>query len=206
MPIIRSPRRLRSVLAAAGATLAAVAALPTLASAACAPTPTTQAFQAFGDTAPYSLLAGGDFESGAPGWTLGRGTLVSGNEPWKVHAATDRWSLKIPSGAVVVSPSFCVGVDQPTWRFFSRRISGGWGAIDYFARIKNSAGRTVDIALGSVDGGPTTSWTPTEILPLGNSLPLAGPDDTLQVRLVFVAAAGGAAFQIDDVHFDPYVR
>lgn len=207
MPTItRSPRRTRSALAVAGAALMAAAALPALASAACPTTATTQPFTTFGDTARYTLVSNGGFESGTTGWTLNGASVVTGNETWKVRASTDTKSLRVPAGASLVSPTFCVGIAQPTWRFFAKRVSGAWGGINLSVRYKSAAGTTVQTGLGYVDGTSMTSWSPTAVLPLGSSLPLWNSSQTLQVQLVFTPLTGGGAFQIDDVYYDPYVR
>ena len=52
------------------------------------------------DPLPYTLLPGGDFESGAAGWKLSGGArVVDGNEPFYVTATSDSHSLLLPPGA-----------------------------------------------------------------------------------------------------------
>jgi hypothetical protein len=60
-------------------------------------------FLRFLDPLAYTLVPGGDFESSA-GWTLAGGArIVDGNEPWKVHGASDSHSLSLPSGSTCMS-------------------------------------------------------------------------------------------------------
>src|SRR5262245_12348366 len=71
-----------------------------------------------------SLLApGGNFESGPAGWSLSGASIVAGNEPWYVSNAGDSHSLRLPAGAAAVAPSVCVGLNDPTTRFFARNTS-----------------------------------------------------------------------------------
>src|SRR4051812_15488956 len=106
----------RAVLGAAGV-LAASAALAGPAHAAlvqtttdCPSAPASQPFAAWGDANEYKLVDGGAFEDGAPGWQLGGGAaVVSGNEPFRVHGASDSASLRVPAGSTVVSAPVCVG-------------------------------------------------------------------------------------------------
>ena len=44
-----------------------------------------QPFRRWLDPLRYALVPGGSFESGAPGWTLGRASVGSGNETFYVH-------------------------------------------------------------------------------------------------------------------------
>lgn len=203
MPALSRPTLRRPGLIAAAA-LVGCAAVPAMASAACATSTTSTPFRAWGDTAAYALLTNGGFESGTTGWSLGGASVVSGNEPWKVRSSGDSRSLKIPAGKTVVSPALCVDITKPTWRFFTKRISGTWGGITYAVRYRDASGATVQTTLGYLDG--TTSWAPTAVLPLSTSLALWNSSQTLQVQLVFTTSAGGGDFQIDDVYVDPYVR
>ena len=63
------PRVARTLAATLTVAPPSVAA-PALAGAACATSSTSHPFSQFGDSAAYSLLPGGSFEAGAPGWVL----------------------------------------------------------------------------------------------------------------------------------------
>jgi hypothetical protein len=189
-----------------GAVVLAFMAMPAIADAACPTTPTKKAFQKFGDTADYSIVSNGHFESGTSGWSLTRASVVSGNEPHKVRSSTDAKSLAIQPTGVAVSPAFCVGIEHPNFRFFARRTSGTWGVLNVKLRWTGSNGQTNDTVVGSLSGDPYKSWLPSPKLPLATTLPLWQSGQTVSVRLVFDPEDYGGAWTIDDVYVDPYRR
>jgi len=70
MPYVIGPRRVRKLaIALFGAALLA-GVVPVAADAACASSATSNAFAEYNDNASYALVQGGNFESGAPGWSL----------------------------------------------------------------------------------------------------------------------------------------
>jgi hypothetical protein len=172
----------------------------------CPTTATTKAFTQFGDTADYSLLANGAFESGTSGWSLTQAAVVTGNETYRVRSATDTRSLAIKAPGLVVSPSFCVSSAHPSFRFFGRRTNGTWGVLNVKLRWKDSSGRVNETVVGSLSGDPYKSWLPTPALPLATTLPLWQSGSTLSVQLVFDPEDFGGDWAIDDVFIDPYRR
>src|SRR4051794_18738910 len=95
MPTV--PRR---TLACLAGLLAAWPGASTARAAGCDPTQ-TQPFLRWRDPARYVLAAGGALEAGSTRWRFTHGArLVPGNEPFFVHAASDRSSLSLPSGSV----------------------------------------------------------------------------------------------------------
>ena len=203
MPYVLRPRGFRATLTALlGA--AAVLAVPAAAQAACATTPTTKAFQAFGDSANYSLAPNGAFETGAGGWSLTGAGVVSGSESFAVHAPGDSKSLAIGATGTAASPAICVDIDHPTFRFFARRTSGSWGVLNVKLRWKEANGTTNETVVGSLGTG--TSWQASPVLNLSRSLPLWNASQTASVQLVFDPEDFGGAWAIDDVYVDPYAR
>lgn len=200
------PTRTRRMLLAVSTAVAAALAVPALASAACPATPTAKVFSQWGDANDYSLLTGGSFESGTGGWTVSNGSVVSGNEPWKVGGAAHGRSLSVKAGGRATSPWFCLGFEHPTFRFFAKRTSTSWGGLTYSVRWVNEFGNTMLTPLGYQDGYNYGSWKPTPQLPLATSLPLWQAGQTLKAQLVIEAQVGGTGFQLDDVYIDPYVR
>lgn len=197
----------RQPLLAAAIAVAVPFASTAAANAACATTASSPVFSRLGDTANYSLLPGGNFETGAPGWSLGGASIVSGNESLFLGAKTDSRALSLPSTATAVSPVFCIGVEHPNFRFVARKASGSWGVIVVKVRYWNSSGKAVETTLGSVDGNNIgTTWTATPSIGLASSLPLWGVGQTVQAQLVFAPMAGGGVMQIDDIYVDPIRR
>src|SRR3954468_17915537 len=135
MPYVNRPKHPRGRLVGlVGATVLALFGVPAAAQAACAPTPVAKAVKAFGDTADYTLLPSGPFESGTGGWSLSGASVAAGNESYKVRAATDAKSLAITAKGRVVSPTFCVSSAHPSFRFFAKRTSGTWGVLNVSLR------------------------------------------------------------------------
>ena len=199
----RLPHRILATLASA---LLAAVALPAVAQAACPTTPVTKAFQRFGDTADYSLLSSGHFESGTSGWSLTGAAVVGGNESFKVRSSADARALRIAPTGKVVSPKFCVGVEHPTFRLFARQASGSWATMAVRVRWSESDGRVNETTVGSLNGSSFASWQPTSVLPLAQTLPLWQSGQSLQVQIVFDPEDYGGAWAIDDVYIDPYAR
>lgn len=179
------------------------AALLTASTPSCAAGAGSQVFLPWLDVANYEPAPDGGFEAGAKGWSLAGATTVAGNESWTVGAAGDRTSLKVPSGGSATSPTFCVGLENPTVRLFAKRVGGSLlSTLRVDVRFQDALGATQELPIGAValNGG---SWQPT--LPMAivaNLLPLL-PGDHTPVQLRFVPQ-GGAAWQVDDVYVDPF--
>ena len=198
-----------SALVAAGAAIAAFAASPTPASAgvlvstarSCSQNVLSQPFSGFGDRAYYTPVPGGSFESGAPAWTLSGGAkVVSGNEPWSVGGGAR--SLSLPAGATATSPAMCVGIGDPTLRYFAKANSllGLTGAMTVEVLTETSLGLVVGVPL--LPGVLTNSWKPSLTTPVvANLLPLL-PGQKTAVAFRFHALIGN--WGLDDVYVDPY--
>jgi hypothetical protein len=183
---------------------AAVFIVPAAAQAACSATPTTKAFQAFGDSADYSLAPSGAFEAGSGGWSLSGASVIAGNESYKVHGSADAKSLAVAATGTAVSPVVCVDITRPTFRFFAKRTSGTWGNLAVKLRWKDSSGHMNDTVVGTLGTG--TSWEASPAMSLSSALPLWNLDQTASVQLVFDPENYGGSWAIDDVYVDPYGR
>jgi hypothetical protein len=155
--------------------------------ATCAPRPFATVFGAWGDNALYTLAPGGDFESGAGGWTLtGGAAVVAGGSPFAAGAS----SLALPAGASALSPPICVEKDYPSWRFAAR--SGG-GRVDVAVVYAKKAK-----SYGAVKPGAAWSLAPIQKLSTGQFV----NGGFIQVRFTAVGGAAG----VDDVYVDPRYR
>src|SRR3954453_8662394 len=159
--------RAATILVGAVAGLAAAApahAAPGLLAASapdCSPGPSSAVFAPWGDPAQYVLIAGGAAES-SDGWALqSDATVVEGNEPWRVHDASDSRSVQVRSGASATTDVICAGVDSPTVRFFAR--STGTGLLSSLRVDVSFVGPLgVDLRLPIGFVSPTGGrWTPT---------------------------------------------
>jgi hypothetical protein len=193
-------RHARRLVVAVFTTALFTGVVPAVAGAACQSSSTSNPFAKFGDTAAYAPLAGGSFESGAPGWSLSGSTVVSGNESYNVAGGSH--SLQIQPTGVAVSPTFCVNIAQPSFRFFLRQTSGSWAVLNVVLRWTDSSGTSHDTTVGSLQTG--TSWQASPVLQLGTTLPLTTSASTISAKLVFKPEPYGGAWAIDDVYVDPY--
>jgi hypothetical protein len=214
---MRGIRRARTALIAGLTGAALFAALPGSASAgvlvASAPScdngATSQPFAQWGDANSYFLAPGGGFENGAAGWDLGGSTVVGDQEPWHVDGAGTH-ALDIGAGRSVVSPTMCVGIENPTMRFFAHRSGGGLlGGLSQLlvtARVETSLGLVVEVPVGTITtltNGTQWNRTPTQIV-LASLLPLL-PGEHTPIQFRFTAV-GTSDWVIDDVFVDPRYR
>jgi hypothetical protein len=205
---MRGKPRIHAALAAiatvvASAALAAPANAGVLTKSAtdCDAPVTSQPFARWGDGNQYKLVPNGGLEGGASGWTLGGGAkVVAGNETYKVHGTADNYSLELPAGSSATTPTVCVGVDDPTLRFFVRKNSGLLSTMAVSVKVETSLGLVVTLPIGVDLGG---SWHPSlPMLMVGNLLPLL-PGDKTPVQFQFTPLLGGD-WQVDDVYVDPW--
>jgi hypothetical protein len=191
--------------AAASAVLAAPASAGVLTKSAtdCDAPAISHPFAQWGDDASYKPVADGGFEGGADGWTLrGGAKVVDGNETYKVSGADDSSSLELPAGSSATSPTVCVGLKEPTLRFFARKNSGLLSTMAVSVKVETSLGLVVTVPIGVDLGG---KWHPTlPMLVVGNLLPLL-PGDMTAVQFQFTPLLGGD-WQIDDVYVDPMCK
>jgi hypothetical protein len=181
----------------------ASAGILTVSETSCGDETLTKPFAQFGDQAYYKLVSGGSFENGTTGWTLrGGAKVVSGNEPWKVGGSSHGKSLVLPSGSSAISPVSCVGLAEPTLRFFVKKNRApllGISTLAVSVYVQTSLGLTVPVPVGVVLANG--QWKPTPpLLIVANLLPLL-PGDRTPVAFQFTPVLGD--WQIDDVYVDP---
>jgi hypothetical protein len=157
----------------------------------------SQPFLPWLDGDSYRLVGDGGFEAGATGWTLSGGAqAVAGNEPWTVHSSADTHSLYLPAGGQATSPATCIGLLDPTVRFFARSL-GGTVRVD---ATLHAGLLTLNLPIGVATAG--NGWAPTLPMPLLANLTTLLSGNTGSVTLSFTAIGGSA--QIDDVYVDPF--
>lgn len=184
-------RRIRSTVGLAALVAMALAApaanAATAAGPACPEQVFSQVFAPWGDSALYTLAPGGDFESGAAGWTLGGGAaVVPGSSPFAQGAT----SLALPASASALSPPICVAKNYPSWRF---AVASGGGRLTAEVLYPK---KTKDSAVIN----PASGWNLSPILKFATGQFNGG----VEIRVRFTAAAGPV--QVDDVYIDPRIR
>jgi hypothetical protein len=160
----------------------------------------SQPFKPWLDHSYYKPVAGGDFEAGTDGWVLtGGAKVVDGNAAQQVGGAGDADSLLLPAGSSATTPPVCVGLNEPTLRYFARKNSGLLSTLTVSVQVQLQLGLWVTLPIGADLGG---AWHPSlPSLVVANLLPLLPPDMTA-VRFKFAPLLGGS-WQIDDVYVDP---
>ena len=170
----------------------------------CSKKPTSKPFAPWGDQADYWLAPGGSFEPGGPRWQLSGGaSIVAGNEPFKVRAATDARSLRLPPGASATSPVMCVGIEHPTLRLFARNNRALLSTLSVEVIFETSLGLKASAPVGVLL--PSGVWKPSPVfLVVANLLPLLPGEYTpVQFR---VRSIGLGTWSVDDFYVDPKCR
>ena len=152
------------------------------------------------DPMGYSLAPEGDL-SATDGWQLSGTSLVADHDPWTSGSV----ALALPGGSSAATPSMCVGLVNPTIRFF----------------VNDGAGRAsdlrVDLVYESVLGGTTTTtlarvrtsgpgWQPSPPIMIGANLfsaITAGGYATVAFVLTPEGASAGS-WEVDSLYVDPF--
>jgi hypothetical protein len=160
-------------------------------------------FEPWLDPARYTPVRDGGLERRGDGWKLrGGAAAAAGNEPWTVADENDSRSLLLPAGSSATTPAICVGLAEPTLRFFARSSGGLIAKLEVEVLYEDALGNVHAMTIGTDSGG---RWHPTAIMPvLANLLPLL-PNDQTPVAFRFTVL-GDADFQIDDVYVDPWCQ
>jgi len=157
-------------------------------------------FEPWLDPARYTPVHDGGLERRGERWKLHGAAPAWGNEPWTVADEDDDRSLALPAGSSATTPAICVGLGEPTLRFFARSSNGLIARLEVEVLYEDALGTVHALPIGTDSGG---RWHPTVIMPVvANLLPLL-PDERTPVAFRFTAL-GDATFHIDDVYIDPW--
>jgi hypothetical protein len=165
----------------------------------------TRPFLPWLDLAKYMYAPNGGFEQSASTWKLAGGArVVKGNETFAVHAKTDAFSLSLPAGSSAVTQPICVGLGDPTLRFFARNSGSLLSVLRVDVLFESPLGGVASLPVGLVVGG--SRWQPT--LPIAFLANITGSvlsrDGTTAVAFRFTPMGIGGSWQIDDVYVDPF--
>jgi hypothetical protein len=166
---------------------------------------TSHPFAPWLDGSNYVLAPGGTFEGSLDGWKLtGGAKVVAGSEPFAVHGAGEKNALSLPSGSSATTPPVCVGVLDPTMRFFAANDGGLLSLMSISILFYPPGGGVITLPLGVNLGGK--AWAPSlPTLVTANLLGvLNGGKATVAFR--FTPIGLGAKWRIDDVYVDPMAR
>jgi hypothetical protein len=157
-----------------------------------------QPFTAWDDTLDYFLAPDGDFSAGAAGWELAGATVVEENEPWNVHGSETAAAVQIESGSSATSPWICVGLDDPTMRFFAHSTGDAAGTLDVEVLYSDGDGNEQALTIGTITGDSAVEWTPV------TPLPITANTYEMTVAFRFTPHGSDSSWLIDDVYIDPY--
>ncbi|HET9073977.1 MAG TPA: hypothetical protein VFN48_05305 [Solirubrobacteraceae bacterium] len=165
-----------------------------------------QAFLPWGDINEYFLAPDGNFAGSAASWTLSGGaSAVAGGDGYSLAgAAPSTQSLSLPDGSSATTPSFCVGFNAPTIRFFAENSGSTSSTLAVSATATTSFGTTVTLSLGQISA--TSTWNPSAPLAILFNVLEAAPGSETPVTLTFTPQGTGGNWQIDDLYVDPWMR
>jgi hypothetical protein len=155
------------------------------------------------DNSNYVLMPGGTFEGSLSGWKLtGGAKVVSGSETFAAHGPGEKYALSLPSGSSATTPQMCVGVLDPTMRYFAANDGGLLSLMSVSILFYPPGGGVITLPLGVNVGGK--AWAPSlPTLVTANLLGvLNGGKATVAFR--FTPIGLGAKWRIDDVYVDPF--
>jgi hypothetical protein len=165
----------------------------------------SQPFAQFGDSNSYTLVPGGNFESGGVPWALtGAAHVVTGNESYHVAGAADSHSLSLSAGSSATSPFSCTDIYHPTVRLFVRNTGSSASRLNVYATYPILLGMATT-RIGQISA--TSTWEPTaaDSLFLNNLLATLTLNQT-SIAFRFAPADNTGNWSIDDVYLDPYSK
>jgi hypothetical protein len=162
----------------------------------------SQPFRPWLDHMSYTPVRDGGLERKGDGWRLsGEARAVWGNEPWSVVDDRDSRSLSVPEGSSATTPPQCVGLEEPTLRFFAAGSNATTQHLDVEVLYEDAFGIVRAKWIGFDLGG---RWHPSAVMPVSvNLLPLF-PGSKTPVAFRLTAVSGD--FNIDDVFVDPWAQ
>lgn len=205
--------RTRAAIAAALSCCAAVVAAPaahanvlSLLPGSCSGESYGQTFAQFGDANLYTLVPGGDFETGGLPWTnTGGAAVTDGNESFNVGGAGDSSSLALPAGSSTTGPAVCANIYKPTLRFFARNTGSSASRLNVDVYYPGLLGSVRTARVGTIAAGPDWGPTAEKQLTVTNLLATLSLSRTV-IAFRFTPADSAGDWAIDDVYVDPKMR
>jgi hypothetical protein len=172
----------------------------------CATPQDSQVFLPWGDPAEYFMTPDGNFANSAVTWSLSGGAAaVAGGDGYSLSGnAPSSRALALPTGSVATTPTICVGIGEPTIRFFAENSGSPTSTLLVSATVMTSIGTQATLPVGVVSA--TGTWSPTTVEPLVASLLPLLPGNLTPITLTFTPEGQGGNWQIDDVYVDPWTR
>jgi hypothetical protein len=158
----------------------------------------SQPFEAFGDSAWYTLVEGSEFNGGAEGWELSGGAkVVEGVRP----DGSTGGVLELPSGAVAESPAVCVTLDYPKARTWVDAVDGGGGVTVEVVYPEKAEG----VATGRLSDKSANNWTLSRQFNVKPQM-AGGQEGVREVRFVYANNTKSSDFHVWGLFVDPWMR
>jgi hypothetical protein len=153
----------------------------------------SQPFAAYGDTNSYTLVPGGDFQSGSTPWVT-TGGASAGNE-----------SLSLPAGSSALSPATCTSIYHPTVRLFVLNTGSPSSHLIVQALYPGLLGGVQTATIGQLTG--SSDWSPSPAMSLlsENLLSTLSLGQTV-IAFRFIPADASGNWSIAGVYLDPFGR
>ena len=165
-------------------------------------------FLPYGDALDYVLAPGGSFEAD-DGWILrGGAAQLPGDDPFGLQLGPDEQVLSLPGGSAAISPTMCVDLNYPTFRFATQHLDP-----ETKLRVRVAYPEADDPSwrkAATIDLDGSGAWALTDHLPLE---PERGGAEAgarkVAIKLTVSGRdgeAGDGGFSVDDVYVDPRSR
>jgi hypothetical protein len=163
-------------------------------------------FLRFDDSRDYVLAPGGDFEDRyGHGWELSASKVAAGNARYHVGGSEDHRSLRMSTFGTTMSPTMCVDLNMPTFRFFAR-------ALDTTTNLKvevaypDSADPSFEQVALLVGNDYDHVWALTEdvvLSPERGGTVFGGRGAVMRFTVIGTSPDKAGAWRVDDIYIDP---
>lgn len=163
-------------------------------------------FLRFNDTRDYVLAPGGDFEvKQGHGWELSGSKVANGNARYHVGGKEDQQSLRMSTFGTTMSPTMCVDLNMPTFRFFAR-------ALDTTTSLKvevaypdsaDPSFEQVALLVGRDYDGVWALTEDVELSPERGGTVFGGRGAVMRFTVIGNSPDKAGAWKIDDIYVDP---
>ena len=172
----------------------------TSSSPSCAAQAPVRPFVRWNDFADYTLVPGGTFESGAPGWTLENNARVV-TTTRDLEGGTR--ALSIPKGSKVMTRAVCITEAHPTIRFYTQTRGSTASRLLVEVLYEDLGGSVNTMPVAYLK--PSSTWQPTVIVPIHVNLRAAvAASRTAAVAFRLSAEEGEGTWLVDGFYVDPY--
>ncbi len=153
----------------------------------------SQPFAAYGDNNSYTLVPGGDFQSGSVPWAMTGGATASNG------------SLSLPAGSSALSPANCTSIYHPTVRLFVRNTGSPSSHLIVQALYPGLLGGVQTATIGQLTASSDWSPSPAMSLLTENLLATLSLSQTV-IAFRFIPADASGNWSITNVYLDPFGR